>query len=204
MSLNQFGALTSQEFADRYLNKADSTNPQTTDSTMPENLKDVNWNAAGYVTGVKNTGQCGSGWAFGATGALEFLYKAKTGRLASLSEQQLLDCDSGDFGCNGGYVATALTYAKTAGIASTDSYPYTAVKGTCQRFTPVLKFTTLSSALSCADLYNALQQRTVAVMVDARNFQFYSSGIFTNCGSNVNHGALLVGISNNNYWYVKN
>ena len=41
-------------------------------------------------------------------------------------------------------------------------------------------------------------------MVDAVNFQFYSSGIFNNCGNNVNHGILLVGISNNYYWYAKN
>lgn len=31
---------------------------------------DINWNAAGYVTGVKAQYGCSSGYAFGTTGAM--------------------------------------------------------------------------------------------------------------------------------------
>ena len=96
------------------------------DQTLPSS---VDWRTSGDVTDVKDQGNCGSCWAFSATGALESATSIKTGTLPLLSEQQFVDCSrkQGNLGCHGGWYYWAYDYLHASNKLETETqYPYTA------------------------------------------------------------------------------
>ena len=59
----------------------------------------------------------------------EVILFAFSGKLISLSEQQLVDCDHTDGGCNGGDMGTALTWlARNGGSIAEADYRYVSGK----------------------------------------------------------------------------
>jgi C1A family cysteine protease len=203
--INQFTAMTQEEFAQSYLGTVVVPDNIVVDSSDDISVGDVNWVEQGAVTGVKDQKTCGSCWAFSTTGSLEGLSKIRYGTLESFSEQQLVDCSGkyGNMGCNGGFVVNAFNYVQDNGIVFESDYPDKAVKQTCHTNSGSFKISGFVDASSCYDLANAVTGRPVSVAVDANNWSRYSKGIFSNCKTSLDHSVLLVGITDE-YWLVKN
>ena len=202
MGINQFTAMTEEEFFNTYLDPKPHSK-EAVDETFDPN-PEIDWTIKGGVTEVKNQGACGSCWAFSATAVLEASAKIK-GTTVSLSEQQLVDCSGsyGNHGCNGGWPSSALNYVKDHGIAYESEYAYKAVTGSCQRQGGSFRLTSYSSASGCTGLTNAIASKPISVTVDATNWSKYSGGVFSNCAASINHAVLLVGIVGGN-WKIKN
>merc|ERR1711920_1063238 len=152
-------------------------------------------------------------------------YALSSGKLVSLSEQQHVDCDGfPNLGCSGGQMKNALKWAMKHDSCSEESYPYTAKGGlfsTCKSsgcdvampsgtVKGVKSISGLIGSASDKDMMAAAQQQPVSIAIEADQniFQHYKSGIITDsCGTNTDHGVLLVGYGTDagtDYWKVKN
>jgi len=222
VGVNKFADMTNQEFVNKYngfvapKNMAKPKTVHIDDSNVPE-AKD--WRDDGYVTGVKDQGQCGSCWAFSAVATMEGAHFKATGDLVSLSEQQLVDCDvdGNDEGCNGGLPSTGIQYViDNDGIDREDAYPYKAKDQHCHYDANAIGATfkeVVSVESSEDDLKTAAGTiGPISVGIDASHlsFQLYNSGVYSEifCSSyNLDHGVTVVGYGHEHskdYWLVKN
>jgi cysteine peptidase B len=180
--------------------------------------KAVDWRTKGAVTGVKNQGQCGSCWAFSTTGGIEGQWFLAGNTLTSLSEQELVSCDTIDSGCNGGLMDNAfewLMQSQQGAIDTEASYPYVSGNGQAPACSQSGKVTG-ATINGHKDLpHDESQMATwvytggpLSIAVDATSWQTYVGGIMTNCISDqIDHGVLIVGFDETNnppYWIVKN
>jgi len=172
----------------------------------------VDWTGV-YTTPVKNQGYCGSCWAFSATEQIESDSMRTLGTSYILSPEQITQCATKAYGCNGGWTEVAYGYVKSAGgIVTEENYPYTSYlgkTGTCQVNTAnavitVSGYTTISGESNMA----AYVQSTgpLSVCLDASSWNSYTGGIMSVCGQQVDHCVQAVGVdaSTGGYWKVRN
>lgn len=190
LALNHFADMTKFEFMTLMTSKIShhrvlrGPKPQTQfryeNTDVPES---VDWRTQGAVTPVKNQGHCGSCWAFSTVVAVEGINKIKTGELVSLSEQELVDCDNANAGCNGGLMELAMDFInKKRGLTSEDNYPYQAISGLCD----LTKINALPEVIIDGyemvpekdekALMKAVANQPVTIGIDAgcKDFMFYS------------------------------
>ena len=133
VELNHLADLTDEEFAEMNRLRNGEAPPASLCKNAPalgvqENPTEIDWRTKGYVTPIKDQKACGSCWAFSTVGSMEGAHFKKSGKLVSLSEQNLVDCATkeGNHGCKGGNMDQGFTYIYDAGgIDTEESYPYT-------------------------------------------------------------------------------
>lgn len=83
------------------------------------------------VGNAKKQGACGCCWAFAITACTETSYASSKGRLLDISEQDLINCNEGGWGCNAGY-SSAGEYFVKKGFALERDCPYVFKQQNCK------------------------------------------------------------------------
>ncbi|KAI3983714.1 hypothetical protein MKX01_001118 [Papaver californicum] len=191
LSVNEFEYQTIEEFK---TSRNGCNTPYSQESTTfkYENITVVpstmDCRKKGDVTPVKDQGKC--------VAAMEGITQLATGKLTSLSEHELVDCDTKgeDQGCEGGLMDDAFEFVQeTRGLTTEANYPYNGVDGSCNTKKANTHATSINGsedvpANNKASLLKAVSKQPVSVAIDAsgQDFQFYSAGDGTK------------------YWLVKN
>ncbi|KAJ5079555.1 cysteine protease rdl2-related [Anaeramoeba ignava] len=222
LGINQFTDLTNKEYQELYLmNELPKRKQIGKEYEYDPNLPTddcVDWKDKGVVPNVIDQGQCGSCWAISAMEVIESCLAIDNGSLVKLSIQEIIDCDDGSYGCNGGWPKQALKWEQEqGGSCSAEDYPYTGMTERCKsnsckpiKFSiecfQVLTGNETEMAQICA------QYGPLSAAIDASHFSFqtYVSGIYyeKDCSStNLDHAVLVVGYCNSGddkYWIVQN
>lgn len=191
----------------------------------------VDWRTSNCITPVKDQSYyCNSCYAFSGIAALEAQWCLKTGRLVTMSEQQVIDCSYnaiyGNWACGGGSQATAyVNIQNSGGVESDVTYPYVEFYQHTDRFP--CKFNR-SRAVATASGYWRIRPNREAALANiiaivgpvsaamngsTPSFWYYSQGVYSDprCTPSTSHSVLIVGYGTDysvtppmDYWLCKN
>lgn len=219
--VTKFSDMTREEFSRVYLNLKFSFGNIQMDRVDAPRVQgppeSFDWREKGAVNAVKDQKSCGSCYAFASTANLEGLYFRRNNQSMTFSEQQIVDCDNIDQGCNGGLMENTFTWLKQYGMMSDKDYPYRGYEGTCKQDE--------SKFILKIGGYNLLETKDedhirdflymngpLAIAMNANMLQFYTGGVLEGddylCDpDSINHAITLVGWGvegNTPYWICKN
>jgi hypothetical protein len=132
LGIGPYTDMTVEEFGDQFACKYENQNnsegvfdryaDEDDDSKTIKDFPAYDWES--WFMYPKKQGCCGSCWAFAAAGVVEGFWNNKRGKKNWLSPQQLVSCDTSNFGCSGGFFDKALEYVQQNGLFNIDDYPY--------------------------------------------------------------------------------
>ncbi|XP_063697783.1 uncharacterized protein LOC134828727 [Culicoides brevitarsis] len=235
IDLNKFAIMSSKEFRRRKMGLTPETRPEVrsffSSDMLREKVPDYydSRRTPGAVTYIREQGECQGCWAFATVATLETVFFMKYKKTYKLSEQQLLDCDGYNEGCDGGTMDAAFNYIKrNGGINPQKLYPFEEEAKDCRAsplynrpifITDVKGFPKPARAGKPGVQANKIEEMmkvatfqhgAVAIGIDAEHMQFYSGGIYTGpCTIGINHGVAIVGYgkcpdTGLDYWIIKN
>ncbi|CAJ0947053.1 unnamed protein product, partial [Mesorhabditis belari] len=163
-----------------------------------------------------------------AVAAIETQYNHQNSLLGAkrrqFSEQFIVDCDTADWGCGGGFPQSAMRYVKKLGLVSRASYPYrsgqTGRRTKClarkfkvtKRFRPLKNVKMLSGNIPAIIQFVRHQGPVAAGLWVCRDFMYYTHGIYSNrrCNASTSlgcHAMAIIGYGTDNerdYWLLRN
>lgn len=224
---NKFSDFSEDEFRKYFLTPKWNLNkkPSKKVSLTSEQLRKIpdswDWRDHDAVTPVKNQGYCGSCWAFSTTGNIEGQWRLAKGNLTNLSEQELVDCDKVDEGCNGGLPSDAYKeIIRLGGLEGEDAYPYEGRDDKCHfnktdikvYINDSLQLPTNETEIAAWLYHNG----PISIGINANGMQYYWGGVshpwkFLCNPDSIDHGVLIVGYGVEKgffgpkpYWIIKN
>ena len=167
---------------------------------LPEIL---DWREHGLVSPVRKQGRCNACWAFSAAGSIEYHVRKKI-KDAEVDVQNILDCTSDTYGCNGGLMEHVFEYKKAFPI----HYHYESKKKKClpsAKGVHVEDFMAIEYDIEYSLPYMLNKWGPVTVGVDFSKQHFYKGGVIKpdDCSTDPHHAVLVVGY-NPDYWIIKN
>jgi hypothetical protein len=244
VGLNQFSDMSNEEFKEKYTRYRPSESVEHFINTWQEKneengnkflddddddltkrnlsgLAAINWTS--LLNKPRDQVNCGGCWAFSISTTVEAAM-AKTKNLGKpipyLSIQQLLDCNTSNYGCNGGDLSYGLNYSLNTGLEYDSNYPYLGYSGNKCYYNSGLVKATLKGYSYCSNqttaykcstntVYNLLTRGPLSVVTNGGSwaFQNYSGGLFNAACYNIDHAVTLVGYGVSGttpYWLVRN
>jgi len=178
---------------------------------------------------IRNQLQCGSCWAFSSSEVLSarFCIGSNDAINVILSPQDLVSCDFGNQGCNGGNLDLVWDYLVNTGIVTDACYPYISGNGwsypcntTCQNGAPWQPYLAKTGYKVGSEFDVKARPNTIAVEIQTngpvqagftvyQDFMSYTSGIYQHLTGSAlgGHAVKMVGwgVQNNtDYWIVAN
>merc|ERR1712127_438745 len=176
---------------------------------------------------IRNQGQCGSCWAFGASEVLsDRLCIATAGKKnVVLSPQDMVSCDTMNHGCQGGNLQYAWSYLERTGVVSDACLPYQSgssrVDGKCpadQKCVDGSKGEKVKAVKGSTTSFRSVEAIMESIMthgpVEAgfrvyRDFMSYKSGVYQHVSGGLagGHAIKVIGWGTEDgtdYWLVAN
>lgn len=175
------------------------------------------------VHSIRDQQECGSCWAFAASGVLSDRFCIASGGSINtvLSPQDMVSCDSRDHGCDGGSMVNSWSYLTNTGIVPDSCFPYTSGRGSvssCPRTCPATGDSFSSQKKKAKNFYHVTSNIESEIMkngpVEAgmsvyRDFYHYSTGVYSHIYGDYmgGHAVKIVGWGSSGstpYWIVAN
>jgi C1A family cysteine protease len=169
------------------------------------------WRDQDMVTAARHQGSCGSCWAFAAAAALESRLLIYDNFEMDVSEQQAINCNYDNYGCDGGWMTSAYRIWKMKGAFHEYEFPYKrddADPCYLNDYEPEASVTSWELVSPDREaLKRAILVGPVAAGIHIySNFQHYRGGVYEHEGVDaINHAVLMVGWDDDlGAWIIKN